>query len=87
MADSRFFSWCKLLLENKWLILTLIGFVTSATGNVLQDRDIKDKDETLTLMADSYRTVVYSQQDPEYIEPTKPAKCQCDMKAHIREFH
>ena len=85
MADSRFFSWCKLLLENKWLILTLIGFVTSATGNVLQDRDIKDKDETLTLMADSYRTVVYNQAEPSQASPQK--SCQCDMKAHIREFH
>ena len=86
MSDSKLFNWCKLLIENKWLILALIGFFTSATGNVLQDRDIKDKDETLTLMADSYRTVVYNQ-TPERIESTKPAKCQCDMKAHIREYH
>ena len=91
MADSKLFNWCKLILENKWLILLLISFVTSAAGNVIQEKQVKEKDEHLTMLADSYRTVVYSQIQPEAkleVKPDiKPIPCQCDMKAHIREFH
>ena len=83
--------WVKLLLENKWLVVMVLGFLSSASTNVAQvfeldkkEEQIKATQQQVAQVAEAYRPYVVPDGKPKEVVKTKEIvrvveKCDCDL--------
>ena len=87
--------WVKLLLENKWLVVMVLGFLSSASTNVAQvfeldkkEEQIKATQQQVAQVAEAYRPYVVPDGKPVE-KPTKRQviireKCDCDISGLLK---
>lgn len=89
---TALFDWVKLVLENKWLVMLVIGMFSSVATNVGQVFTVQEKEQTIKATQQQVATVAEAYTKEFYKVDNKPDKvdkdcCQTLMRNHIREYH